>query len=242
LISNSQLTKSVNHSELESFIPFQYLDPTFYKLRDYLDCFLRGISCGLVLNAPVILLSVVSPSLLFGMLPCILGISALLGIVFAAVANSFRSGFKEQLSRRGVAAFLTYEDVNLPVSQAYELCLASSMQIRSALIVEALEGERICVRVKAVPDRTIVIRLEEMRKGKTRIAIECVKHWSPLRANLVRRLFSRKFEQLILRVDDGLNAELIEQLAAFIRETPNWDYKYEGFSPHTVRHQLTAAR
>jgi hypothetical protein len=87
--------------------------------------------------------------------------------------------------------------------------------------------------VKAVPDRTIVIRFESLRKGRTRVAIECLKHWSPIRAKLVRQLFGRKFEQLMLRMDDGLNAALIEEVAAFVKNTPNWDYKYEGFKPNS---------
>ncbi len=56
--------------------------------------------------------------------------------------------------------FLTYEDVNLSVPQAYELCLASTMELRSALIVRSGESEWICARVKAVPDRTVIIRLK----------------------------------------------------------------------------------
>lgn len=238
--SNLQLATKVNSAELANFSPFQYLDPSFYTLRDYFGCFLRGVSCGLILNAPVILLGIVSPSLLIGMFPCIAGISCLLGVIFVAVASSFRSGFLEQLSRGGVAAFLTYEDVNLPASHAFELCLAAAMQIRSALIVQSQECQRICVRVKSVPDRTIVIRLDSLRKGKTRISIDCVKHWNPIQAKLVRQLFGRKFEQLFLRVDDGQNAELIAKTADFIKETPNWDYMYEGFKPPTK--QLASVR
>lgn len=238
--SNLQIAARLSSAELANFVPFQYLDPAFYKLSDYFGCFLRGVSCGLILNAPIILLGVASPSLLVNMLPCIAGISCLLGVVFTAVASSFRSAFLDLLSRRGVAAFLTYEDVNLPAAQAYELCLAAAMQIRSALIVQTDECERICVRVKSVPDRTIVIRLDSLRKGKTRISIDCVKHWSSLRSKLVRQLFASKFEQLILRVDDGQNAELIAKTAEFIRETPNWDYMYEGFKPHTK--QLASVR
>lgn len=238
--SNLQLATRVNSAELAQFVPFQYLDPTFYTLLDYFGCFLRGVSCGLILNAPVILLGTVNLALLIGMLPCIAGISCLLGIVFAAVAGNLRSGFLDSLSRRGVASFLTYEDVNVPVSQAYELCLAAAMQLRSAFIVQSDEGERICVRVKSVPDRTVVIRLDSLRRGRTRISIDCAKHLSPIRAKLVRQLFGSKFEQLILRVDDGQNAELIAKTAAYIAETPNWDYMYDGFKPHTK--QLASVR
>jgi hypothetical protein len=225
------MASDVNRAEVEIFHPFQYLDPTYYKLRDYFDCFLRGVSCGLILNAPLILLGVFSPNLLIQFLPCIVGISCLLGVVFAAVAHSFQVGFSEDVAMRGVSAYLTYEDVTLSVAQAYELCLASTMQLRSALIVRSGEAKWICARVKAVPDRTVVIRLESLGKVNTRISIECVKHWSPIRSKLVRQLFGRKFEQLMLRIDDGLNAALIEEVASFVRNTPNWDYKYEGFKP-----------
>ncbi len=231
MIKSVEMASDLNRSEVECFHPLQYLDPTFYKLQDYFDCFLRGISSGLILNAPLILLGVFSPHLLISFLPCIVGVSCLLGAVFAAVARSFQVGFREQAAMRGISTYLTYEDVNLPVAQAYELCLASTMQLRSALIVRSGESEWICARVKAVPDRTVVIRLERLRNGDTRIAIECVKHWSAIRSSLFRQLFGRKFEQLMLRIDDGLNAELIEEVASFVRNTPNWDYKYEGFKP-----------
>jgi hypothetical protein len=223
------MASDLNRAEVETFHPFQYLDPTFYKLQDYFDCFLRGVSSGLILNAPLILLGVFSPNLLIQFLPCIVGISCLLGVVFAAVAHSFQVGFSEHVAMRGVSAYLTYEDVSLPVAQAYELCLASTMQLRSALIVRSSDDEWICARVKAVPDRTVVIRLESFGKRNTRISIECVNHWSPIRSKLVRQLFGRKFEQLMLRIDDGLNAALIEEVAAFVRNMPNWDHQYEGF-------------
>ncbi len=226
------MAADLNKAELEVFHPFQYLDPSFYKMRDYFDSFLRGISCGLILNAPIILLGVFSPTLFFSFFPCIAAVSCLLGVVFAAVVHSYRVGFSESLAVRGISAFLTYEDVNLPLSEAFELCLASTMQLRSALIVRSLEGVGIYARVKAVPDRTVVIRLESMRTGITRIAIDCVKHWHPIHSKLVRQLFGRKFEQLIVRTDDGLNAELIEEIASFLRNTPNWDHVYDGFKPH----------
>ncbi len=228
------MASDLNRAEVEVFHPFQYLDPTFYKWQDYFDCFLRGASCGLIMNAPLILLGVFSPNLLISFLPCIVGISSLLGVVFAAVAHSFQVGFREQVAMRGINAFLTYEDVNLALPHAYELCLASTMELRSALIVRSGEAEWICARVKAVPDRTVIIRLESLRKGNTRIAIECVKHWSPFRSKLVRQLFGRKHEQLMMRVDDGLNSALIEEVASFVRNTPNWDYKYEGFKPNAL--------
>src|SRR5689334_22255825 len=101
------MATDLNRAEVETFHPFQYLDPSFYKLRDYFDCFLRGISCGLIMNAPLILLGVFSPNLLLSFLPCIVGVSCLLGIVFAAVAHSFQAGFREHVGMRGINACLT---------------------------------------------------------------------------------------------------------------------------------------
>lgn len=237
---NTSLTEvsDLNKAEVELFHPLQYLDAAYFTLRDYFDCFLRGASCGLIVHAPLILLSIFSPALLIGFSPCIAVMSCLLGAVFSAVCHSFKNAYSEQVSTRGIEAFLAYEDVKLSQAEAYELCLAATMQIRSALLLRSIEGQRFCVRVKAVPDRTVVVRLEQIGRGQTRIAVDCVKHWSPLKARLIRQLFGRKFEQLFMRVDDGLNAELIQSVVSAVRETPNWDYRYEGFKP---QHSLVAA-
>lgn len=231
MYQNWNMPATLNRAELALFNPLQYLDPTFYKVGDYLGCFWRGTCYGLLLNSPIIILGVTSPVLLANFFPFIVATSCLLGIVFSAVAHSFQVGFRERVALYGVSCFLDYQDVNYSRSQAFELCLASTMQLRSAIIVRSVEGVQICARVTAVPDRTVVITLEQMRTGTTRVAVDCVKHWSPLYARFIRNLFGWKFEQLMMRVDDGINASLIAEVSSFVKETPNWDYKHEGFSP-----------
>ncbi|HIA50682.1 MAG TPA: hypothetical protein EYN91_01110 [Candidatus Melainabacteria bacterium] len=223
--------KGINDGELEVFLPLQYLDPTFFRLRDYASVFARGAAFGIALNFPLIILGLVTPSLMPVYLPCMTTAACILGISFSAAAKGFQMAFSKAVSAYGIEAFLTYEDVRLPLAKAYELCLAATTEIPKASILECIEGRRICVRVKGYPDRTIVIRLDPLGRGITRIAIDSVKHLSLPQSIAIRTCWGTKFEQLILRVDDGSNAQLIEQIASFVRETPDWDYVYEGFKP-----------
>ena len=221
----------INSAELEVFLPLQYLDPTFYRLRDYALVFLRGASFGIALNFPLVVLGLVSPNLMPVYLPCITMAACILGIAFSAAAKGFQVAFSRAVAIHGIEAYLTYEDVNMSLAGAYELCLAAIAQIPRANIVHCIEARRICARVKGYPDRTIVIRIDAVAKGVARIAIDCVKHVSLPQAVTIRTCWGAKFEQLILRLDDGYNAQLIEEIAAFIRDNPDWDYAYEGFKP-----------
>lgn len=224
----SQNTKDINDAELEVFLPLQYLDPSYFQLRDFAGVFARGAAFGIAINFPLIVLGLVTPSLMPVYLPCITATACILGIAFSAAAKGFQKAFSRGVSIHGIDAYLTYEDVHLPLAKAYELCLAATSQFHEARILRCIEGRLLCVRVKAQPERTIVIRLDGIGRGITRIAIDCVKHVSLPQALTIRSCWGPKFEQLVLRVDDGLNAELIEEVAAFIRETPDRDYRYEG--------------
>lgn len=224
-------TKNINSAELEVFLPLQYLDPAFFKLHDYGLVFLRGAAFGIALNFPLIILGLVSPNLMPVYLPCMTMAACILGIAFSAAAKGFQMAFSRAVSIYGIEAYLTYEDVKMPLAEAYELGLAAISQIPQAKIIHCIEARRICARVKGYPERTIVIRIDSIARGVTRIAIDCVKHVSLPQSVTIRSCWGAKFEQLILRLDDGFNAQLIEQIAAFIRENPDCDYAYEGFKP-----------
>lgn len=234
--------RGINSAELEVFLPLQYLDPRFYSLRDYALVFLRGAAFGIALNFPLVVLGLASPNLMPVYLPCITMAACTLGIAFSAAAKGFQVAFSRAVAIHGIEAYLTYEDVNMPLARAYELCLAATAQIPRANIIHRIEARRICARVEGYPDRTLVIRIDAIAKGVTRISIDCVKHVGLPQAVTIRSCWGAKFEQLILRLDDGFNAQLIQEIAAFIRDNPEWDYAYDGFKPSEINRSPVLSR
>lgn len=227
LLKLQEKIEDINDAELEVFLPLLYLDPAFFKMSDYSSVFARGAAFGMALNFPLLVLGLVNPILMPVYLPCMTSAACILGIAFSAAAKGFQKAFTRAVSVHGIEAYLSYEDVRMPLARAYELCTKATRRIEQARILHCIDGRRICVRVKGFPDRTLVIRLDGVGRGITRIAIDCVKHVSLPQAIVIRSCWGAKFEQLILRLDDGLNAQLIEEISSFIREAADKAHDYE---------------
>lgn len=136
-----------------------------------------------------------------------------------------------RLRKHGVEAFEVYHDLDMPVEEAFELCLASSAQLRDSKIEKCDDANKaVVVRVKGnfwiTVDRLVEISVQPVSENKTRMKVKSVVKLTRVRTWLFEAVWGQKWQPLLFRSDFKRNKKIMSEILSFVQNVPNWDHKY----------------
>lgn len=136
-----------------------------------------------------------------------------------------------RLRKYGVEAFEVYHDLELPLEEAFELCLASSAQLRDSKIEKCDDTNKaVEVRVSGnfwiTVDRLVEISVQKVTEDKTRMKVKSVIKLTPVRTFLFQAVWGPKWQPLLFRSDFSKNKKIMCEILSFVQNVPNWDHKY----------------
>jgi len=200
--------------------PIDYLRPAL-GITTYLLCYLSMLAIGVSL-LPLHF----SVSFLIGSLAG--GLSTL--PVFIGAIGIYHYVWRKRL-RENPEAFSQHISLDIPSTQAFELCLAAVSQLPKAKI-EALDEEKKAIAVRSkgnfwiTVDRVVLIKVESAKTGGSRITASSRIKLTRLREAFIKLVWGPRWYPIVFRVDINKNKKLLDQIAVYIRSIPNWDHSY----------------
>ncbi len=135
-----------------------------------------------------------------------------------------------RLRKHGAKAFIAYEDLDMPLEEAFELCLAATTQLPKSRIETFEDGKCIHVRVKGnfwvTVDRMVDIKFDRVGENKTRVLIDSAFKLTPARTFLISKIWGPKWTPIVFRLDVRKNQQLLAQITDYLNRVPEWNHKY----------------
>lgn len=135
-----------------------------------------------------------------------------------------------RLKNHGASAFIAYEDLDMPLEEAFELCLGATTQLPKSKIETFEDGKCIQLRVKGnfwvTVDRMIDIRFQGLGEDKTRVIVDSAFKLTPARTFLISKIWGPKWTPIVFRLDVRKNKQMLAQITDYLRRVPEWNHKY----------------
>jgi len=201
----------------EHIQPQDYARPllgvTLYSLFFTMSPLLYSLICGNFLSATFAL-----------------GMSSMMIGTFLISAMVHHFVWWRRLKTQGSGAFVAIEDLDLPLEEAFELCLGATTQVQNSYVEMFEEGKFISLRIKAgywnSTDRVVDLRFDSIGENKTRVFIDYSAKLTACRAFVIDRVWGPKWAPIFYRLDGKKNKETLNQITDYLRFVPKWDHKY----------------
>lgn len=211
-------------------IDLPILNPEHIQPQDYLRPIVGATIYAMVFTLPPTLMALGAGlpmarllSFQFGVATTIVGM-----LLISAMIHHFV--WWRRLKNHGAGAFIAYEDLDMPLEQAFELSLGATTQLPKAKIETFEEGQRIQLRVKGnfwvTVDRMVDIKFEQLSENKTRVIVDSAFKLTPVRTFLITKIWGPKWSPIVFRLDVRKNKQMLAQIKDYLRRVPEWNHKY----------------
>ncbi len=211
-------------------IDLPILNPDHIQPQDYLRPLIGATIYALVFTAPGTLIGLSMGlgftrfmSMQFGVVAMIVGLLLISAMVHHAV-------WLRRLRNHGASAFISYEDLEMPLEEAFELCLAATTQLPNSKIETFEESKCIELRVKGnfwvTVDRMVEIKFESLAENKTRVLVDSAFKLTRARTLLINKIWGPKWTPIVFRLDVRKNKQLLQQITDYLQRVPQWNHKY----------------
>lgn len=211
-------------------IDLPILNPELIQPQDYLRPIIGATIYSLVFTLPPTLFALASGIGTFRLLCMEAGISfTIVGmLLISALIHHFV--WWRRLRNHGATAFIAFEDLDMPLEEAFELTLAATTQLPKSKIETFEDGKCIHVRVFGnfwtTVDRMVDINFERLEDGKTRVIVDSAFKLTPLRTFLINKIWGPKWTPIVYRLDVRKNRQLLTQITDYLNRVPEWKHKY----------------
>ncbi len=211
-------------------IDLPILNPELIQPQDYLRPLLGATIYALVFTAPGTLIGLVMGlgsarlmNMQFGIVAMIVGL-----LLISAMIHHFV--WWRRLKNHGASAFISYEDLEMPLEEAFELCLAATTQLPKSKIETFEELKCIELRVKGnfwvTVDRMVEIKFVRLGENQTRVVVDSAFKLTRARTFLINKIWGPKWAPIVYRLDVRKNKQLLLQITDYLRRVPEWNHKY----------------
>jgi hypothetical protein len=203
------------------------LNPDYLQPQDYLRPLIGVTVYSLIFTFPPYVVG-----FLWGTYPPSfpLGLASMMIGTFLISAMVHHFIWWRRLKTQGADAFIAVEDLDLPLGEAFELCLAATTQLRNARMEAFEDCQSISVRIKAdfwnATDRLVEIRFEQLDDNKTRIMIDYSAKLTAFRSYVIEKIWGPKWAPIFYRLDGKKNKETLSQITDYLQRVPEWNHKY----------------
>jgi len=203
------------------------LNPDFIQPQDYLRPLVGMTVYSLIFAGTPYALGILS-----GYFPLTfpLGFASMMIGTFLISAMVHHYIWWRRLKTQGAAAFVAVENLDLPLAEAFELCLAATTQLRNAKMESFEDGKSISVRIQAdffnSTDRIVDIKFEQLDENKTRIFIDYSAKLTAFRSFIIEKVWGPKWAPIFYRLDGKKNQETLSQITDYLQRVPEWNHKY----------------
>jgi len=206
------------------------LNPDHIQPQDYLRPMIGATIYALVFTAPGTLIGLSMGlgfsrfmSMQLGIVTTIVGL-----LLISAMIHHFV--WWRRLKNQGASAFIAYEDLEMPLEEAFELSLAATTQLPKSKIECFEESKCIELRVKGnfwvTVDRMVEIKFERLGENKTRVVVDSAFKLTRARTFLINKIWGPKWTPIVYRLDVRKNKQLLLQITDYLRRVPQWNHKY----------------
>lgn len=204
------------------------LDPDYIKPVDYVRPFLGGLMVGVIYFGLVLLPFLKWPVIY---LAGVVAFSIPMVLTFMISACVHHAVWVYRLKKYGQEAFETFHDLEMPLEEAFELCLAATTQLKDSKIERCDQSRGVIqIRVKGnfwiTVDRLVEIAVQRVTSNKVRVKVASVIKLTAGRTYLIEKTWGKKWKPLLFRTDAGKNKKLMNALVTYIQSIPDWDHKY----------------
>jgi hypothetical protein len=219
-----------NQAEYDQFVPtYDYI-----TWRDYGRPLLGAVRIGLAMAIVVSALSFIigGPFLaiiIFILSACLYTVQFPLAFLLSAFIHHHL--YLHRLRKHGPAWYLKQQVLDLPMAEAFELCLAACAQFEKGKISE-YDDQKGYIRLSikgnflVTVDRNIGIILKENGPGSTILRIDSQLKLTSLRSRLIKMCWGEKWHPIVFRTDRNLNNKLMTTIISFVDSVPNWDHRH----------------
>ena len=211
-------------------IDLPVLNPELIQPQDYMRPLIGATIYALVFTAPGTLIGLSLGfgftrfmSMQFGIVAMIVGL-----LLISAMVHHYV--WWHRLKEHGSSAFIAYEDLEMPLEEAFELCVAATTQVPKSKIETFEESKCIELRVKGnfwmTVDRMVKIKFERLGENRTRVLVDSAFKLSRARTFLINKIWGPKWTHIVFRLDARKNKQLLLQITDYLRRVPQWNHKY----------------
>lgn len=211
-------------------IDLPILNPEHIQPQDYLRPLVGATIYALVFTVPGTLIGL---SLGLGYARLInvqMGLVAMITGMLLISAMIHHFVWWRRLKNQGASAFIAYEDLDMPLEEAFELCLAATTQLPNSKIETFEEAKCIQLRAKGnfwvTVDRMVDIRFQQLSQNKTRVIVDTSVKLTAARTFLINKIWGPKWSPIVFRLDIRKNKEILTQISDYLRRVPEWNHKY----------------
>jgi len=206
------------------------LNPEHIQPQDYLRPIVGATIYAIAFTFPVSIMAFATGLSTARLMSCQLGaIATIVGmLLISAMIHHFV--WWQRLRNHGAGAFIAYEDLNLPLEEAFELCLGATTQLPKSKIETFEEGKVIQLRVKGnfwvTVDRLVEINFQSLGESKTRVIVDSAFKLTAARTFLISKIWGPKWTPIVFRLDIRKNKQMLAQITDYLRRIPEWNHKY----------------
>ncbi len=211
-------------------IDLPILNPEHIQPQDYLRPLIGATIYALVFTAPGTLIGLLMGlgfsrliSMQFGFVTTVVGM-----LLISAMIHHYV--WWRRLKNHGARAFISYEDLEMPLEEAFELCLAATTQLPKSKIEAFEEKKSIELRVKGnfwlTVDRMVELKFERLSENKTRVLVDSAFKLTRPRTFLINKIWGPKWTPIVYRLDVRKNKQLLSQITEYLQRVPEWNHKY----------------
>lgn len=211
-------------------IDMPILNPDLIQPQDYLRPIIGASIYGLLATLPGTLMALSVGLPFYHIIGMQMGVAALVVGILLISAMVHHFLWWHRLKEQGAKAFIAYEDLEMPLEEAFELCLAATTQIPKSTIETFEDGKCINLRVRGnfwvTVDRLVDIKFDSLGEGKTRVIIDSKFRLTAMRSFLISKIWGPKWAPIVYRIDIRKNKQLLGQLTDYLQRVPEWNHKY----------------
>ncbi|MCC7531137.1 MAG: hypothetical protein IT342_21705 [Candidatus Melainabacteria bacterium] len=211
-------------------IDLPILNPELIQPQDYLRPLIGATIYALVFTAPGTLIGLSMGfgitrlmNMQYGMVATVVGL-----LLISAMVHHFV--WWRRLKNHGASAFIAYEDLEMPLEEAFELSLAATTQLPKSKIETFEDLKCIELRVKGnfwvTVDRMVEIKFVRLGESKTRVVVDSAFKLTRARTFLINKIWGPKWAPIVYRLDVNKNKQLLLQITDYLRRVPQWNHKY----------------
>ncbi len=214
------------------------LNPEHIQPQDYLRPVVGATIYGLVFTLPCTLIGISMGLGYAKLINTQLGVVAMITGMLLISAMIHHFIWLRRLKNHGASTFVAYEDLDMPLEEAFELCLAATTQLPKSKIETFEDAKCIQLRVKGnfwvTVDRMVDIRFEQLAQNKTRVIVDTTVKLTPARTFLINMIWGPKWTPIVFRLDVRKNKQILTQISDYLHRVPEWNHKYiygDSFDP-----------
>lgn len=213
-----------------AIIDMPILNPEQIQPQDYLRPMVGATIYAIVFTFPATLIAFATGLSTVRLMSFQLGVTTtVVGmLLISAMVHHFM--WWHRLKNQGAGAFIAYEDLDLPLEEAFELCLGATTQLPKSKIETFEEGKVIQLRVKGnfwvTVDRLVEIKFQTLAENKTRVIVDSVFKLTAARTFLISKIWGPKWTPIVFRLDIRKNRQMLAQITDYLRRIPEWNHRY----------------